>query len=479
MGQEIQRNPDSPDDLDEVLRRLREETALLSRWFQEGRFASCEGHTIGLELEMWLVDENFQPLPENKKFLSTISDPKLVPELSKYNAELNAEPLRVQSGSLHDLFTCLSTSWQRIQDSMRTLKGHMLTIGTLPTVEESMLNLESMSDFERYRALNEYVLHLRRGKPMRLHIEGQEHLQTLHHDIMLEAAATSFQVHIQPPYELVTATYNAAVITSCVSVALGANSPFLFGADLWDETRIPLFEQSICLPGFTLLDGTRQQRVTFGSGYVQDSLMELFWENAQGYPVLLPLLTHQAPEQMSHVDLQNNTIWRWNRPVLGQTLDGQPALRVEHRVMSAGPSLEDMVADLAFFLGLCHDLASSLQDPHEFMPFTQARSNFYAAAKDGLKARVIWGKQDEVTLQELILEHLLPAARRGLRNLHLSEDEIAHYLDGIIKPRVASLQTGASWQRQWVNAHGKDWSGLTAAYFGNQETKQPVHTWLV
>ena len=73
------------------------------------------------------------------------------------------------------------------------------------------------------------------------------------------------------------------------SVAVAANAPYLFGADLWDETRIPLFEQAVRLPGFSYLDGQRQERVTFGHDYVRESLFELFLENLDGFPALLPV----------------------------------------------------------------------------------------------------------------------------------------------------------------------------------------------
>lgn len=480
MGQDIRRTAESNADMNGFLQRLRKETTLLAQWFQDGSFAPCsEGHTVGLELEMWLVDQNFQPLPENQKLLDALSDPLLVPELSKFNAEYNAQPELVGPGSLERLAVQMREYWQRIQISMGELQGHMLTIGSLPTLCDAMLSVEAMSEFERYKALNEYVLNLRRGKPLRLSIEGEDKLKSVHDDIMLEAAATSFQVHIQAPYELMTATFNAAVLVSAASVAISANSPFLLGAALWEESRIPLFEQAVSLPGFALLDGSRQQRVTFGHGYVQESLMELFLENAHSYPVLLPVTTNTPPDRLSHVALQNSTIWRWNRPVLGFDRDGHPSLRVEHRVMSAGPTIDDMIADLAFVLGVCHDLAPRLKEAHDFMPFTAARSNFYAAAKEGLNARVRWGEHGDLLLQTLILEELLPAARRGLKALRVSEEEINYYLDHVLKGRVVSRQTGAAWQKLWVKQHGRDLTGMTAAYFEKQAAGQAVHSWTV
>ncbi|MDQ3235122.1 MAG: hypothetical protein M3Q07_25210, partial [Pseudobdellovibrionaceae bacterium] len=215
MGQEISLTPGASTDMNEFSQGLREETSLLARWFQDGRFASCsDGHTVGLELEMWLVDQKFEPLPENKKFLESMADPMVVPELSKFNAELNSLPELVGSGCLERVAQGLKESWKRIQGTMETLNGHMLAIGTLPTIRDPLLTVDHMSDFDRYRALNEYVLHLRRGKPLQLSIEGRDQVHAVHHDIMLEAAATSFQVHIQPPYELMTATFNAAVVAS-------------------------------------------------------------------------------------------------------------------------------------------------------------------------------------------------------------------------------------------------------------------------
>lgn len=293
---------------------------------------------------------------------------------------------------------------------------------------------------------------------------------------MLEAATTSFQVHIKPQFDRFNETFNAAIIASSASVALAANSPFLFGADLWDETRIPLFEQAVRLPGYAWLDGTRQERVTFGHDYIRESVFELFLDNLDGFPALLPSVSHEAPEWLNHVRLQNGTIWRWNRPVIGINSNGQAHLRVEHRVMGAGPTVDDMVANLAFVLGLCHDLAYATIPPQTLMSFHEARDNFYRAAKDGLRSTVVWGGR-HFLMKDLLLENLLPRAAKGLLAQGISQDEVNYYINTILTQRVRSGQTGANWQRSWVQQHGADFKGLTEAYYLAQETQAPIHSW--
>ncbi len=476
MGQQIGQSHYSDQDVAEFHRHLRKETAVLMQWFRNKAFETEQNSSIGMELETWLVDADFQPLPENKEFLERMSDPLVVPELSKYNAEVNALPSDVGPGCLFTLSERLQHTWSRIQKAMQSMDGHMLMIGILPTLRDPMLSLDFLSDMDRYRALNEQVLRLRKGKGIRLKIEGKDILESFHEDIMLEAATTSFQVHIKPQYNRLNETFNAAIVASAASVALAANSPFLFGADLWDETRIPLFEQAVRLPGYAWLDGTRQERVTFGHDYIRESVFELFLDNLDGFPALLPSVSNEAPEWLNHVRLQNGTIWRWNRPVIGINSNGQPHLRIEHRVMGAGPTMDDMVANLAFVLGLCHDLACAKLPPQELMSFQEARDNFYRAAKDGLRSDVVWSGRKFV-MKDLLLENLLPRAARGLAAQGITEDEVTYYIDTILAQRVRSGQTGAHWQRSWVKKHGSDFKGLTEAYYLAQETQAPVHSW--
>jgi len=301
------------------------------------------------------------------------------------------------------------------------------------------------------------VLRLRKGTPLRLEITGSEHLDSRHHDVMLEAATTSWQVHLQVGAKEAAALFNASMVASAATVAVAANSPFLFGKLLWEESRIPLFEQAVEVGGYAGAAGGPVRRVTFGSGYVRHSLEELFRENLEHYPVLLPVAT----------------IWRWNRPLIGFDSDGTPHLRIEHRVMAAGPTIPDMIANSAFYYGLAIALA---RDMEPGLPFAAARDNFYAAARHGLQAVVQWMDGKRHRLNRLIPDNLLPLAESGLRHTDLSTDDIRRCL-GIIDRRVRKGQNGAAWQRAFVARNGRDMAALTLAYLRHQQSGIPVHEW--
>jgi hypothetical protein len=333
-----------------------------------------------------------------------------------------------------------------------------------------------MSDLRRYRALNEQVLRLRDGRPLELDIQGRDRLKTLHGDVMLESATTSLQLHLKVHPRHAVRAYNVAQVVSAPMVALAANSPFLFRYDLWDETRIPLFEQSVAVGGIAGASHGPLRRVTFGSGYARGSLYECFLENQQHYPVLLPMRFHEGVERMSHLRLHNGTIWRWNRPLIGFDYDGIPHLRIEHRVAPGGPTVADVIANAAFFFGLMQALTSADTPIENRIAFAQARDNFYAAARHGLNAQVSWGESRRGPLRALLLSELLPLASQGLAALEIDAADSEHYL-GIVEARARRGATGADWQRAWVARHGPDMVALTEAYARHQEEGRPVHEW--
>ena len=271
-------------------------------------------------------------------------------------------------------------------------------------------------------------------------------------------------------------SYNAAMLVAAPLVAVSANSPYLFGYDLWDETRIPLFEQAVAVGGFAGVAHGPLRRVSFGTGYARHSLLECFVENAEHFPVLLPILFAEEDASLPHLRLHNGTIWRWNRSLLGFDADGTPHLRIEHRVIPGGPSLVDEVANMAFFFGLVTALARQELAPESQLPFAAARDNFYAAARDGLEATVLWLDGRKHGMVWLLRERLLPLAARGLELLAIEDAQAQRYL-GIIEQRVAHGCTGASWQRAFVARHGRDMALLTRAYWERQEAGRPVHEW--
>ncbi len=472
MGQEITSSQFGPQDLAEFKARLEAETRLLEQWFKDGLFA--DGHNVGgFELECCLLDRRGAPAPINQPFLEKFDNPLVVPELATFNLELNSTARSLEGHVFSRMAEELTELWAQCNTTADAMNARLGMIGILPTLDAGHLNLRYMTPLNRYRALNEQVFKLRQGRPVLLDIDGREPLQLKHEDVMLESATTSFQIHLQVNEKQASAIYNLSKLLSGPMVAITANSPFLFGHELWDETRIPLFEQSISVGASDLT-----KRVSFGIRYVRDSVMENFVANFARYPVLLPRLLDEPVERLAHLRLHNGTIWRWNRPLIGFNAKGQPHLRIEHRVVPAGPSVVDSIANAALYFGLMIGLESEAKKLESEIDFLQARRNFYAAARSGLDAELIWSRQRSVGVVNLFRELLLPKARMGLQHLGVDRSEIDRWL-GLIQGRLETRQTGARWQRSWVRQHGYNAEGLVQAYLDNQQSGRPVFEWSV
>ena len=478
MGEDIQSSHFSLSDFTRFEKALRRETELLHECFKEQCFV--ESHPVaGYELETWLVDDDFNPYPCNDRFLNSLDDSLskwIVPELARFNIELNVRCRDLHGDVLRRIHEELEDTWRRASRTAHELGARLVMIGILPTVRRSELTLDSMSDRDRYRALNEQVFNMRGGEPVHLHIEGVETLDLTHDDVMLESAATSLQVHIQVNQQQSAEYFNAAQVVAAPIAAATGNSPWLFGKDLWAETRIPLFEQSV---NTAHRRGDRFQtpaRVTFGDAYLECSVLELFDENLEKFPVLLPFCFDGDAAVLHHVRLHNGTIWRWNRPLIGVDPAGRMHLRIEHRVIGAGPSVLDTVANAALFWGLVHALVASDSDCRKALPFFEARDNFYRCARLGLDAEVRWLDGESGPVHSLLLDALLPMARRGLLELDVDARDAGTYLD-IIERRVRSRRTGARWQRDYARRHGRDMGALTRAYWRLQESGKAVADW--
>ena len=474
MGQEIESSHFRHKDFHRFKRHLQDETQLLAQWFDEQRFV--DGGLIGgFELEVWIVDEQGRPAPVNERYLVLAQQQGLpvVSELASFNLELNSSPRPLHGDALSAMYDELNATWRQCDLLAQTLNCRLMMIGISPMVTESQLSLGNMSQVRRYKALNEQVLRMRQGRPLQLDIAGREHLCTVHRDVMTEAATTSFQLHLQVSQAQAAHYYNLARLISAPMVALVANSPFLFGCDLWDETRIPLFEQSVAVGG----NAGGGARVTFGDAYVRSSLFECFQRNLEGYPVLLPSVMGEPPERLAHVRLHNGTIWRWNRPLIGFEPDGRPHLRLEHRVVPAGPTVADAIANAAFFFGVMAGL-QRLTGADEGIDFATARSNFYTAARLGLRAEIAWLDKKTVSVAELLAGNLLPLAHQGLNALGVDRADVDNFL-AIIAGRLRTGQNGAAWQRAYVAKHGADFQALTLAYLEHQNRGAPVHEWTI
>lgn len=470
MGQEIASCQFNARDYAAFAERLRAETELLAQWLAEGTLER-EGITGGFELEAWLVGLDMKPAPRAEALLARLDDPAVVPELATFNAEINGAAVPLMGDALSRLAVGLAASVDRCNAAAAGLDARLALIGILPTVEPAHLTVAHMTPRARYRALNERILALRQERPLVLEIQGRDHLRLEWQDVMLESAATSFQIHLKVPPDLGARAYNASKILSAPLIALGANSPFLFGRDLWDETRVPLFEQAVSVGGPLL-----QERVNFGFRYAERSILETFQANLDRYPILIPQLMDEPPERLAHLRLHNGTVWRWNRPLIGFDQDGRPHLRIEHRVLPSGPTVPDCIANAALYFGAVWHLIRDPEPPELRLPFLQARTGFYACARTGLETEIHWLDGNPHPVRAILAQDLLPRARAGLTALGLDRAEIDHWL-GILQERLALGRSGARWQRAWVERHGGDWAGLTAAYLERQRLSRPVHEW--
>jgi gamma-glutamyl:cysteine ligase YbdK (ATP-grasp superfamily) len=473
VGQEINRTRFSDEDFVRFEARLAAETRRFRELVRDGGLAQ-DGFRIGFEIEAWLVDHSGFPSPINAEYLAALDNPLVVPELSRFNVEINGTPQPLRDRAFARLEAELHETWRRCLQVAHGMDGALVLIGILPTIRESDLIMANVSALRRYVALNEQILRRRGGRPIVIDIAGVEQLHTEHADVMLEAAATSFQVHLQVPADEGVRFYNASLIASAPVLALGVNSPFLFDRLLWQETRIPLFEQAVAILPADADPASR--RVSFGGGYLVRDIAEHFEDNLRRFPVLLPIASDAPLESFAHLRLHNGTIWRWNRPLIGFDAAGRPHVRIEHRVLPAGPSILDMLANAAFYSGLVTFLARATRPPEQELPFATARANFYAVARDGLDARICWRPGTESAAGELLLEELLPLARQGLQMQAIAADDIDRYLD-VLEARVRSGQTGAAWQRRWTEVHGRDFRMLSATYQARQRSGAPVHQW--
>lgn len=199
VGEEIKNDSFAPADFDRFRTRLKEETAAAREMFEKRSFSES-GYSLGFEIEAWLLDHAFFPNPVNEVFLATIRHPLVVPELSRFNIELNCTPSPVESNVFSRMSKELTDLWAHCERVAHGLDTNIVMIGTLPVIRDEDLSLENLSPLKRYHALNHEVLRRRDGQVARVAINGRDTLVSEHHDVMLEAATTSFQIHLRPGF---------------------------------------------------------------------------------------------------------------------------------------------------------------------------------------------------------------------------------------------------------------------------------------
>ncbi|MBO0770739.1 MAG: glutamate--cysteine ligase [Actinobacteria bacterium] len=464
---------------------------VLDRMLRESRFKDGP-QQVGLEIEFDLVGSDCRPAMRNEQVLAAIADRDWAPELGQFNLEVNLAPRPLSGDTLAGLERDLTGRVEHADSRAREAGARLAMIGILPTLTEQDATTEAMTPNPRYRLLNEQIC-AARGEDVRLSIDGQERLLTHLGSIMAEAAGTSVQCHLQVSPEEFGSYWNAAQAVAGVQVAVGANSPFLFGRELWAETRIALFQQSTDTRSEELQMQRVRPRVWFGERWIT-SVFDLFEENLRYFPALLPLVEDSDPVAelelgttpgLAELTLLNGTIWRWNRPVYAVD-DGEPHLRVENRVLPAGPTVADVLANTAFYYGLVHTLAEAERPIWTQMSFAAAKDNLMEAARSGIGSRLYWPGLGEVPAAELTLRRLLPMARDGLTSRGIDAAD-ADRLLSVIEQRCLTGRTGATWQTEMVHTlqarhrleRGAALREMTASYLELMRTNQPVHTWPV
>ncbi|MEA2331273.1 MAG: hypothetical protein QOH58_1411 [Thermoleophilaceae bacterium] len=489
MGQDVSGAVFSREDRQRYRHKVRTCLDVFARMLREARF-DPERRSVGLEIELNLTDELGDPALVNAAALAAIADPEFQTELGRFNIEINVPPRLLEGAAFAELEEQVRRSLNRAEERARTVGAHMMLIGILPTLTDQHLTRNSFSDNPRYEQLNEQIF-AARGEDLEISINGVERLSTFADTIAPEAACTSVQLHQQVDPEAFASFWNAAQAIAGPQVAVAANSPFFFGKELWRETRIALFEQATdTRPEELKAQGVRP-RVWFGERWIT-SIFDLFEENVRYFPALLPVCDAEDPLEMlgrgdtpslAELRLHNGTVYRWNRPVYDVVGD-RPHLRVENRVLPAGPSVVDICANAAFYYGLVRALVVEERPLWTRMSFSAAEENFHAGARDGMEARLYWPGIGEVPVSELVLRRLLPAAHEGLEQAGIDAADRDRLL-GVIERRCVTMQNGAAWQAHAFHRLYDD-QGLerldalrrmTVAYREHMHANEPVHGW--
>ncbi|MFE6889461.1 glutamate--cysteine ligase [Streptomyces sp. NPDC057694] len=496
MGEKVVAGAVVPGDRRRYRDKHRECLEGLQRLLDEKRFDRPK-NLMGLEIELNLAGPDGMPRMMNAEVLERIASRDFQTELAMFNLEVNIAPHRLGGRVLDQLAEELRTGLGYAHRKANEVAAGIVMIGILPTLSAEDLVSANLSDVDRYTLLNEQIV-AARGEEFSLDIDGVERLTCTSASIAPEAACTSVQLHLQVTPGRFADVWNAAQAVAAVQIALGANAPFLFGRELWRESRPPLFQQSTdTRPPELVAQGVRP-RTWFGERWIE-SAYDLFEENLRFFPPLLPLIDDEQPLEvidkggtpsLAELVLHNGTVYRWNRPVYG-VADGVPHLRVENRVLPAGPTVTDVIANAAFYYGVVRALAEDARPVWSRLSFAAASRNFDAACRYGIEARLEWprrgrfGGTEKVAAVTLVRDELLPLAAAGLDAWGVEPADRDFYL-GVIEQRCVRRTNGAQWQA--ATYHRALESGLardaalaatTRRYAELMHVGEPVHTWPV
>ncbi len=421
------------------------EKMIADRLFEEGI------QRVGAEQELCIINSHYRPSLNALKILEIINDSHFTTELALFNLEINLDPEELVGRCFSNIEQQLSTLLAKVHKAAEAVDNDkVLLAGILPTLKKKDLIFKNMTPFDRYKTLNDVLKNMRGGN-FKLRIRGVDELIVNHESILFEACNTSFQVHLQLGLDNIIDAYNWSQAIAGPVLSVMTNSPLLLGRELWSETRIALFQQSIDMRNTSYLLREQKPRVSFGNGWVKESILELFTDDIARYT---PLVTAKFNEdslqslqqgvlpKLEALNLHNGTLYKWNRVCYG-VYNNIAHLRIENRYIPSGPSVKDEIANALFWVGVMQGMPEKYKEIWKIFPFNDARGNFINAARTGINTYFNWfGKG--ISAKKLVKKILIPMARKGLQKTSVHTADIDYYLR-IIEKRIEKNTNGSKW----------------------------------
>lgn len=443
---------------------------------------------IGAEQEMCIVDNNLEPSRNALEILNVIDDEHYTNELALFNLEINLDPLPLKGNCFSEMEGELLCLLSQGTEVARYYKDDIALTGILPTLKYRHLQFNYMTPEHRYKTISDKLSELR-GKDFDIHVQGVDEVIMSLGSVLFEACNTSFQLHLQiAPKDFVNQHNWAQMIAGPVLSAC-VNSPMLFGNELWAETRIALFKQSLDTRSADKLYRKKLPRVYFGKDWLRNSPADLWKSDITRFPLLVTSDDFEDAElvyknggipNLRGIRLHNGTTYTWNRMCYGFSKK-QPHLRIECRYLPSGPTPVDEIANFAFWIGLMNAEPPKGIEFWKDIDFRTVKNNFIKGARYGLNTVFDWFGQN-MSAKELILNELLPLAKAGLAKRNIAQEDIDKYL-GIIENRVQAEVTGSSWQvenfRILADKYGQSIAQkeLVRHMIQYQDKNIPIHQW--
>jgi len=489
MGEQNVILPKSQKDVQNFMKRLLKDTQALEKMLIEKLFET-DITRIGAEQEFNLVDKHYKPACLNLEILEKLNDPIFTTELARFNMECNVDPLEFKGKCLSEMENQIKGLLDKVRGVAREFDTDIILTGILPTIRKSDVEMDNITPIPRYKALMQAILKLRGESSMTLQINGIDELMAKHNSPMVEACNTGFQVHLQVDPDDFTKKYNMAQAIAAPAMAAATNSPLLFGKRLWKETRIALFQQSVDTRVSKSHLRDLSPRVMFGNDWVKKSILDIYREDIMRFRILLSstnaqdsikALSKGVMPDLNALQVHNSTIYRWNRPCYG-VVNNVAHIRIENRVLAAGPTVQDEMANAALWLGLLNGMEDHYPDITKVLDFADAKSNFGKVCQNGLDVAFSWVNNKKYNAKELLLKELIPIAKEGLKKNKIDSKDINRYME-ILEDRLESGQTGSQWMldsyAKLIKETSKDEAllAITASTIKHQQTDEPAHKW--